>query len=256
MAGTPAYAINLDPAVASVPYPANIDIRSTVNYKEVMKQYQLGPNGAIMTSLNLFATRFDQVVNIMEKRAEQVKYVLEVNLPSSVCLTTLFGVLYRHFLVDTPGQIEAFTWSASGTVITDSIASTFPTVLVYVIDTPRSVSPTTFMSNMLYACSILFKTKLPFVVVFNKIDVISHEFVQEWMSDFEAFHEALDMDSNDGYISELTRSMSLVLDEFYSGLRSVGVSATTGAGMDEFFAAVEDAANEYYDHYLPELRVR
>lgn len=26
-----------------------------------MRQYQLGPNGAIMTSLNLFATRFDQV---------------------------------------------------------------------------------------------------------------------------------------------------------------------------------------------------
>ena len=25
-----------------------------------MKQYNLGPNGGIMTSLNLFATRFDQ----------------------------------------------------------------------------------------------------------------------------------------------------------------------------------------------------
>ena len=26
-----------------------------------MKQYSLGPNGGILTSLNLFATRFDQV---------------------------------------------------------------------------------------------------------------------------------------------------------------------------------------------------
>jgi hypothetical protein len=26
-----------------------------------MKQYQLGPNGGIVTSLNLFATKFDQV---------------------------------------------------------------------------------------------------------------------------------------------------------------------------------------------------
>lgn len=26
-----------------------------------MKQYNLGPNGGILTSLNLFATRFDQV---------------------------------------------------------------------------------------------------------------------------------------------------------------------------------------------------
>ncbi len=31
-----------------------------VNYKNVMKQYSLGPNGGILTSLNLFATRFDQ----------------------------------------------------------------------------------------------------------------------------------------------------------------------------------------------------
>jgi GTPase SAR1 family protein len=45
-----------------VPYPANIDIRDTVNYKEVMKQYELGPNGGIVTSLNLFATKFDQVL--------------------------------------------------------------------------------------------------------------------------------------------------------------------------------------------------
>ncbi|XP_014789362.1 GPN-loop GTPase 1 [Octopus bimaculoides] len=33
------YVINLDPAVLDVSFPANIDIRDTVNYKEVMKQY-------------------------------------------------------------------------------------------------------------------------------------------------------------------------------------------------------------------------
>lgn len=58
-----------------------------------------------------------------------------------------------YVLVDTPGQIEIFTWSASGAIITDAIASTLPTVVAYVIDTPRTTSPATFMSNMLYACS-------------------------------------------------------------------------------------------------------
>ena len=72
-------------------------------------------------------------------------------------------------IFDTPGQIEVFTWSASGSIITETLAALFPTVVVYVVDTVRSVNPTTFMSNMLYACSILYKLRLPFIVVMNKV---------------------------------------------------------------------------------------
>jgi len=32
------YVLNLDPAVLNLPYEANIDIRDSINYKEVMKQ--------------------------------------------------------------------------------------------------------------------------------------------------------------------------------------------------------------------------
>jgi len=38
-----------------------VDLRETVDYKKVMQQYNLGPNGGIVTALNLFATIFDQV---------------------------------------------------------------------------------------------------------------------------------------------------------------------------------------------------
>ena len=38
-----------------------------------MKQYSLGPNGGILTSLNLFATRFDQVLALLDKRSESYK---------------------------------------------------------------------------------------------------------------------------------------------------------------------------------------
>ena len=60
-AKTPCYLLNMDPAVQELPYEANIDIRDTINYKSVMTEYGLGPNGAIVTCLNLFATKFDQV---------------------------------------------------------------------------------------------------------------------------------------------------------------------------------------------------
>lgn len=126
------------------------DIRDTVNYKQVMKQYQLGPNGGIVTTLNLFSTKFGGVVDLIKKAGEKHKYCV----------------------IDTPGQIEVFTWSASGTIITEALATSFPTVIVYVMDVPRSKCPTTFMSNMLYACSILYKARLPFIVVMNKVNLI------------------------------------------------------------------------------------
>ncbi|KAG0012638.1 hypothetical protein BGZ80_011612 [Entomortierella chlamydospora] len=225
----PPYILNLDPAVAALPFSANIDIRDTVNYKEVMKQYNLGPNGGILTALNLFTTKFDQVLGFIDKRAPSLDYIL----------------------VDTPGQIEIFTWSASGSIITDTLAATYPTMIAYIIDTPRTAAPATFMSNMLYACSILYKTKVPFILVFNKTDVKPHDFAVEWMTDFESFQEALQKDKT--YMSSLMNSMSLVLDEFYSHLKVVGVSAVTGAGMDDFLKAVDEAVVEYNQEYKPEL---
>jgi len=39
----------------------HVDIRDTVKYKSLMQSYKLGPNGAIVTALNLFATKFDEV---------------------------------------------------------------------------------------------------------------------------------------------------------------------------------------------------
>lgn len=36
-------------------------------------RYNLGPNGGILTALNLFTTKFDQVLGFVEKRAETVE---------------------------------------------------------------------------------------------------------------------------------------------------------------------------------------
>ena len=148
--------------------------------------------------------------------------------------------------MDTPGQIEAFTWSASGQLIAESLASTFATNVVYVVDTPRTLQPATFMSNMVYACSILHKYRLPLTAAFNKVDAEPATPLFTWMDDFEAFHEALDAHSTDspdgaGYVTSLHRSMSLVLDEFYRVLERVAVSAVSGEGVDDLYASMAAA---------------
>lgn len=204
--------------------------------------------------MNLFATRFDQVVDLIS---------------SSTSGDGLSSPDYC--LLDTPGQIEVFTWSASGRlsrirpiagteapcsgqIITESLAATGPTVVVYVVDTPRSQNPVTFMANMTYACSIMYKTRLPFLIVFNKADVVSARFAQHWMEDVEAFEEALR--SEQTFVSTLTRSLAFVMDEFYRNIRTVSVSAVTGHGLDEFFTKIDDCADEYRNDYVPFIEAR
>lgn len=253
----PPYIINLDPAVRTVPFECNVDIRESLDYKEVMRQYNLGPNGGILTSLNLFATKIDQVIGLLEKRTSPD--------PANPNRKPV-----KNILIDTPGQIEVFVWGASGSILLDSLASSFPTVLAYIIDTPRTSSTSTFMSNMLYACSILYKTKLPMILVFNKTDVKDAAFAKEWMTDFESFQAALrheeeagsfggveggesSIAGGSGYMGSLLNSMSLVLDEFYKHLSVVGVSSMTGQGVDEFFEAVGEKVEEFKRDYQPEL---
>ncbi|KAL0216636.1 hypothetical protein P9112_008820 [Eukaryota sp. TZLM1-RC] len=224
----PSYLVNLDPAVLKVPFTPNIDIRDTVDYKAVMKDYHLGPNGAIMTSLNLFATKFDQVLSILEQRTASTD----------------------HVFIDTPGQIEMMTWSASGSIITGALASSLPTCILFVVDTPRSLSsPGSFVSNMLYACSIAYNTRLPLILVWTKSDAGSPAVLDEWMRDIDSLQSAVEQDES--YLSTFTRSLALVIEEFYSTLQSVSVSAYTGEGIDNLLAAIKNAGKEWEDEYKP-----
>ena len=71
------------------------------------------------------------------------------------------------------------------------------------------------------------------------------------MTDFQEFDDALA--KQDNYLASLSRSMSLVLDEFYRQVPHVGVSASVGKGFDLLLPKFEELKKEYFNVFLPEL---
>ena len=55
--------------------------------------------------------------------------------------------------------------------------------------------------------------------------------------------EALDNDSE--YISSFSRSLSLVLEEFYKNIKYVSVSSKTGEGFDSLLNKCSEMLNDY-----------
>ncbi|EZG56048.1 putative XPA-binding protein 1 [Gregarina niphandrodes] len=228
------YCINIDPAVDNVNFPCNIDIRDTVNYREVMKEYGLGPNGAILTSLNLFATRFDGVLNLLERRMLELDYVL----------------------IDTPGQIEVFNWSASGTIILDTLALVVPATLVYLVDSVRCQRPTTLMSSLLYASSLTLKSKLPCLNVFTKTDLASSKPLEDMIQDYAAFCDAAEQE--DTYAASMAKSCCLALSPFYTTIPRTAVAINgetrTLTGFERCTELIQDLKKEYFSDYLPWIK--
>ncbi|KAL7671278.1 hypothetical protein ACOME3_006179 [Neoechinorhynchus agilis] len=216
-----------------------------------MQTYKLGPNGAILTSLNLFATNFGAVIDFISEK----------------CSVSTGG--FRPIvLIDTPGQIESFTWSASGQIICECLASAFPTIIAYVTDIPRSSSnPMTFMTNMLYSCSIMFRMQLPILLVLNKNDIEHHAKIESWIKgedNFQNFEEALKkhQESSKGrFVDSLALSLAFALVEFYDQLSvcwfcSASTTDNTSFGYEELMEAFDKQREAFINDYWPKIEAK
>ena len=90
------------------------------------------------------------------------------------------------------------------------------------------------------------------IVVFNKSDIGDKEKINTWLKNFDIMLEDIEKDKS--YLSSLSRSLCLVLDEFYSTLNTVAVSSISGDGFDDFFKAVDKAKEEYFNVFYEEIQ--
>ena len=87
--GRKASVVNLDPANDKTPYEAAVDVRDLVTLEEIMKDDELGPNGAVLYALEELEQNIDWLT-------EQLKSLGE-----------------DYLLFDCPGQVELFTHHGS-----------------------------------------------------------------------------------------------------------------------------------------------
>lgn len=93
------------------------------------------------------------------------------------------------------------------------------------------------------------------LVCFNKNDVLDHSFAIEWMKDFDILDKHLS--KVDTYLSSLSRSLSLVLEEFYKNVEACGVSAKTGKGFEFMINdKIPKCKEEYYEIFYKEMQIK
>ncbi|QQG48788.1 MAG: ATP/GTP-binding protein [archaeon] len=166
--GEDAIALNLDPGVLNLPYEPDIDIRDTIDLRQVMEDYELGPNGALILSADLVATKLAAIQEEID--AFKPEYVV----------------------VDTPGQTELFAFRESGEFIVKEMAAESK-ALLFLIDPLLATTPTNFLSLALLSASVGLRLKVPRLTVLTKRDIAKESVkrIIEWSRDAKVFEDAL-----------------------------------------------------------------
>ena len=204
--GVFASVLNLDPGVESLPYRPDVDVRDYVDIVQIMKQYDLGPNGSMIMANDLIATKIEDIQN------------------------EIHGVNPDYLIVDTPGQIELFAYRASGPFFIQNIDASEKTN-IFLYDGTMIVSPSNFISISLLATSIKLRLGLPTINVMTKTDLIPDKIDQilKWSSDPISLEEELKTLEGETYSFATDILRTLNIGEFAGDL--IPISNLTGEGM-------------------------
>ena len=216
--GVFASVLNLDPGVESLPYRPDVDVRDYVDIVQIMKQYDLGPNGSMIMANDLIATKIEDIQN------------------------EIHGVNPDYLIVDTPGQIELFAYRASGPFFIQNIDASEKTN-IFLYDGTMIVSPSNFISISLLATSIKLRLGLPTINVMTKTDLIPDKIDQvlKWSSDPISLEEELKTLEGETYSFATDILRTLNIGEFAEDL--IPISNLTGEGMVNLQATLSRIIN-------------
>jgi GTPase SAR1 family protein len=211
--------LNLDPGVVSLPYTPDVDIRDLVDIVSLMKQYDLGPNGALMMSNDLIASKLDEI----QQQADDIN-------PD-------------YLIVDTPGQIELFAYRTSGPYVVNNFVAEQKTSL-FLFDGVLMTTATNFISMALLATSIKLRLGLPTINVLTKIDLIADKIseILRWTTNIKTLENAISAEADgEAYVLLTNLLRSLNIGGFAQGL--IPISNASGDGLINLEAALSRILN-------------
>ena len=210
---------NLDPGVENLPYTCDIDVRDRVDTVSIMKQYDLGPNGAMIMANDLIASKIDEFQDDISRTNPD------------------------YLIVDTPGQIELFAYRSSGRFLVENITLEEKTS-IFLYDGALITTPVNFVSIALLATSIRLRLQLPTINVITKTDLIGSKLknILQWSSSLSTLENAIASEA-DGETYALTTNIlrGLNLSGFAQGL--IPISNVTGEGFVNLEGALSRILN-------------
>ena len=210
--------MNLDPGVLTLPYEPEIDVREYIDIERLMKEYGLGPNGALIMAADLIA-----------EETETLRREIEDFNPDLV-------------LVDTPGQIELFAFRASGPYIVAEL-TTEPKAIIYLFDSVFSSDPLNYVSNLYLSAAVYNRFLTPQIHVLSKCDLLPKEkrnSVVDWSSKPGVLENAIEEKLSG---TKLLLSLDMIHAIYRLGLKFhlIPVSAKTNEGLINLSAVIERA---------------
>ena len=205
--------VNLDPGADELLYPPDVDVRDWIRLSEVMSEYGLGPNGAQVVAADMLALNVKEISQVL------AEYDTD------------------YFLIDTPGQMELFTFRQSSRIIIDELSGE-NAVIGFLFDPQVARTPNGYVTSLMLAATAHFRLQRPMVSVLAKADSLREtdlERIALWSQDFYALMNAL--------LDESIEAQTQVSVEFLQALESLGAGRPVVPVSSDELQGFEDLYN-------------
>ncbi|MGA8542393.1 MAG: ATP/GTP-binding protein [Thermoplasmata archaeon] len=215
-AGYETTVVNLDPGSESTTLDPAIDIREWVRLSDLQDEYGLGPNGAQIAAADMIALKvFDVKQAIQELKTDYV-------------------------LIDTPGQIELFSFREASKAIVDALSGD-RSLIAFLFDPALARTASGFVSLLMLSATIEFRFRLPMINLLSKSDVLTPEQLGEvtlWSQDLSLLYDAVTRDAPTPDV-QLSTELFRAIESLGPLAGLVPTSAKEGTGLEAFYQSAQ-----------------